>query len=621
MRRLLIANRGEIACRIIRTARAQGIETVAIYTDADAGSPYVGQANMAVRIGSGPVADSYLNADKVLSAARDSGSDAVHPGYGFLSENAEFAQAVIDAGLVWIGPSPEAIRAMGNKAAAKRLMIAAGVPCVPGYEGEDQTDDALLAEGQKIGFPLMVKASAGGGGRGMRLVDSAEALANAIALARDEAQNSFGSGELILERALIGPRHVEVQIFADQTGATVHLGERDCSVQRRHQKVLEEAPCPVLSDDERGEIGAAAVQAAQAIGYVGAGTVEFLRDASGAFYFLEMNTRLQVEHPVTEEVTGIDLVALQLSVARGEPLGFVQNQVSIKGHAIEARVYAEDPSDGFLPATGVLSRWAEPTGEGIRTDSGVQEGQTVPPFYDPMLAKIIATGPTRAVARDRLSKALRSFSALGVATNRDFLINLVENPVFVAAEATTALISTEYPDGFAIEATDDDRSLAAQAWCHAAAISARKEAAPLPDELLGWSSSGVSKIRVPFASGAMLVEPGSAPDLPYALTDKAFWVTLGSKTFRFDLERFDTDRTASPDQVTAPMAGAVTVLNVAVGDIVSAGDPVAVIEAMKMQQVLRAAMDGKVAEVSVAEGAQVTAGSLILRLETNDATG
>ncbi|MEM7440608.1 MAG: biotin carboxylase N-terminal domain-containing protein [Pseudomonadota bacterium] len=620
MRRLLIANRGEIACRIIRTAAERGIETVAVYTDADVCAPHVAEATQAVRIGSGPVGDSYLDADKVLAAAVQSGADAVHPGYGFLSENADFAAAVGAAGLIWVGPPPEAIRAMGNKAEAKRLMIAAGVPCVPGYEGADQSDPVLIAEGEKIGFPLMVKAAAGGGGRGMRLVDRATDLPGAIQLARDEAQNAFGSGELILERAILGPRHVEVQVFADTHGTTVHLGERDCSVQRRHQKVLEEAPCPVLSDAERDAMGAAAVQAAEAIGYVGAGTVEFLRDASGDFYFLEMNTRLQVEHPVTEAVTGLDLVALQLDAAIGKPLGFTQNDVTVTGHAIEARLYAEDPADGFKPSTGKLSRWIALGGAGIRVDSGVVEGIEISPFYDPMLAKIIAHGATREEARNRLARGLRDLSALGITTNRDFLIALVKDETFAAGQATTALIGDTFPDGFGVQADDTDRNTAAQVWCQAAAKTAMANAAWVPAELMGWSSSATAQTRVPFADGAMLVTPGKDPALPYALTEDALWLTRGDKTLRFALETFGVASLAAPDRITAPMAGAITAVYVSPGDIVAPGDPVAVIEAMKMQQALSATMDGRVTEVAVATGAQVPAGALIVKLEAPDAT-
>ena len=386
---ILIANRGEIACRVIRTAKELGYRTIAVYSDADAGAPHVQLADEAVRIGPGPVGESYLLVERILEAAATSGAEAIHPGYGFLSENAAFAQAVEAAGLVFIGPSAEAIEVMGNKAESKRRMIAAGVPCVPGYEGHDQSDEVLLAEGNKIDLPLMVKAAAGGGGRGMRLVHDYAELANAIKLARAEAEGAFGSGELILEKAIIQPRHVEIQVFADTMGNTVHLGERDCSVQRRHQKVIEEAPCPVMTPELREQMGQSAIDAAKSVNYRGAGTVEFLLDASGSFYFLEMNTRLQVEHPVTELIAGLDLVALQISVAQGEPLGMRQDDVKLEGAAIEVRLYTEDPSQDFLPASGPVELWQPATGVGVRVDAGICTGQAISPFYDPMVAKVI----------------------------------------------------------------------------------------------------------------------------------------------------------------------------------------------------------------------------------------
>ncbi|NQV93968.1 MAG: ATP-grasp domain-containing protein, partial [Sphingomonadales bacterium] len=387
---LLIANRGEIACRIMRTAKAQGIRTVAVYSDADAHAPHVKMADDSVHIGPAPVNLSYLLVDNIIQAAKDTGADAIHPGYGFLSENAAFSKACADANIIFVGPPEKAIDVMGDKARSKRAMIAAGVPCVPGYQGNDQADDVLISEAGKIGVPLMVKAAAGGGGRGMRLVHDLDDVANAIKLARSEAENAFGNGELILEKAIIKPRHVEIQVFADSHGNTIHLGERDCSVQRRHQKVIEEAPCPVMTPILREQMGAAAVEAAKAVDYVGAGTVEFLLDQSGGFYFLEMNTRLQVEHPVTEEVTGLDLVALQLKVASGDLLGLEQQDIMLNGHAIEVRLYAEDPADDFLPSTGPIYLW-QPS-DLSRVDSGIETGGEVSPFYDSMVAKIITHG-------------------------------------------------------------------------------------------------------------------------------------------------------------------------------------------------------------------------------------
>ena len=406
--KILIANRGEIACRVMRTARDLGYRTVAVYSDADADALHVREADEAVRIGPPPVSESYLDARAIIEAAKRVGADAVHPGYGFLSENDGFASACQDAGLVFIGPTPDAIRAMGNKAAAKRLMIEAGVPCVPGYQGADQSDATLAAEAQRIGCPIMVKAAAGGGGRGMRLVTRLEDFADAVSTARSEAQNAFGSGELILEKAVVDARHVEVQVFGDAHGHVIHLGERDCSAQRRHQKVIEEAPSPAVSPALREKMGAAAVAAAKAISYRGAGTVEFLLGADGEFYFLEMNTRLQVEHPVTEEITGLDLVEWQLRVAAGEPLPLKQEDVRLDGHAIEVRLYAESPEKNFLPQSGTVFEWRPAEGKGVRVDHGIRSGQEISPFYDPMIAKVIAHGRTREEARRRLVRALRS---------------------------------------------------------------------------------------------------------------------------------------------------------------------------------------------------------------------
>ena len=445
--KILIANRGEIACRIIRTARALGYRTVAVFSDADTDALHGRQADEAVRIGPPPVQDSYLNIDALLAAAKLAGADAVHPGYGFLSENAAFAEACARAGLVFIGPPAAAIAAMGNKARAKALMEAAGVPCVPGYQGPDQSDERFTMEGRRIGFPLMVKAAAGGGGRGMRLVTSADDLANALARARSEAASAFGSDELILEHAVPDARHIEIQVFADQHGNIIHLGERDCSIQRRHQKVIEETPSPAVSTELRAKMGEAAVAAARAIGYVGAGTIEFLLDQSGKFYFLEMNTRLQVEHPVTEAVTGVDLVAWQLRVAAGERLPLDQHEVRFSGHAIEARLYAEDPHKNFLPQTGTLIDWRPASGTGVRIDHGLAPGQSVSPFYDPMLAKVIAHGATREEARRRLLVALEDTVALGLTTNRSFLIAMLRHPAFAAGEATTAFIDRHFSAG------------------------------------------------------------------------------------------------------------------------------------------------------------------------------
>jgi len=425
--KILIANRGEIACRIIRTVQALGYEAVALFSDADEDAPHVALADLAVRIGPADVGESYLHIDRVLAAAHKTGADAVHPGYGFLSENADFASRVEAAGLTWIGPQPEAIEIMGNKAAAKRAVADSGVPLVPGYAGSEQDDTTFVAAAAEIGYPVMVKAAAGGGGRGMRLVQTAAGLVAGLASARSESLKAFGSDELLLEKAIVNPRHIEFQIFGDQHGNVIHLGERDCSIQRRHQKVVEEAPSPAVSAELRQKMGAAAVAAAQAVNYVGAGTVEFLLDETGDFYFIEMNTRLQVEHPVTELITGLDLVEWQLLVADGQPLPLTQNEVTLTGHAIEVRLYAESPENDFLPSTGTVWLYKAPSGSGIRVDDGLRSGQSITPFYDAMVAKIITSGATRAIAMRRLRRALLQTTVLGVETNRGFLLETVNH--------------------------------------------------------------------------------------------------------------------------------------------------------------------------------------------------
>lgn len=440
---VLIANRGEIAVRVIAACREAGLRTIAVYSEADRDALHTTLADEAYPIGPAAATASYLNPAAILAAARDSGATAIHPGYGFLSENAAFAQAVLDAGLVWIGPPPAAIAAMGDKVAAKRLMAQAGVPLIPGYDGDG--DDAILQEAaETIGFPVLIKAAAGGGGRGMRVVERAADFADALAAAQREAQAAFGDPRVFLEKYLVAPRHIEIQVLADTHGQIVHLGERECSIQRRHQKVLEEAPSPAVSPELRARMGAAAVAAARAVDYVGAGTVEFLLDAAGNPYFLEMNTRLQVEHPVTEAVTGLDLVRLQLTIAAGEPLPFTQDDVSLRGHAIECRIYAEDPAAGFLPASGTLRLFAPPSGPGIRNDVGVTTGDTVGVDYDPQLAKLIVHAPDRAAAIDRLTGALRDYAILGVTTNLPFLGWLVAHPEFRAGNTTTAFIERQW---------------------------------------------------------------------------------------------------------------------------------------------------------------------------------
>ncbi|MGH6777399.1 MAG: acetyl-CoA carboxylase biotin carboxylase subunit, partial [Bradyrhizobium sp.] len=438
--RLLIANRGEIALRIMRTARRMGLGVVAVYSDADRDALHVRAADAAVRIGEALPAQSYLNIAAIVAAAKASGADAVHPGYGFLAENEELAAACKDAGLVFIGPSAEAIKTMGNKAAAKEMMRRAGVPCVPGYHGADQGDDTMIEEAEKIGFPVMIKAAAGGGGRGMRLVAQRAAFPDALRSARSEAKASFGDDALILERAIENPRHIEIQVFGDVYGNAIHLGERDCSVQRRHQKLIEEAPSPAVSPELREAMGAVAVEAVKRLSYEGAGTLEFLLDPEGTFYFMEMNTRLQVEHPVTEAITGLDLVELQLRVARGEPLGLRQEEVAFAGHAIEVRLCSEDASRDFMPQSGTMARWQMP--DGIRVEHALRSGSEVPPFYDSMIAKLVSHGATREEARARLICALEQTIALGVTTNQAFLMSCLRHPAFARGQATTAFIES-----------------------------------------------------------------------------------------------------------------------------------------------------------------------------------
>ena len=446
IKRLLIANRGEIARRIIRACRELEIETVAVYSDADEGAPHVSEADRSVRIGAAPARDSYLNIENIIGAAQSSGADAVHPGYGFLSERAPFARACESAGLIFVGPPASALEKMGSKTGARALMTAAGVPVVPGETSADQSDGALRAAAERVGFPLLVKPAAGGGGIGMKAVRDPAALSEALAAARREAHASFGNDSLYVERLIEKPRHVEIQVFGDAHGNTVHVFERECSAQRRHQKVIEESPCPALSPTVRQRMGAAAIAAARAVGYRNAGTCEFLLEGGGddaAFYFLEMNTRLQVEHPVTECVTGVDLVHAQLHVASGEPLPFTQDALSQRGHAIECRIYAEDPAQGFIPQAGSILLYREPQGPGIRIDSGVKAGSEVSVHYDPMLAKLIAHASNREEARRRAVNALREYAILGIRTNIPFLLQSLEHPQFVSASIDTGFLDRE----------------------------------------------------------------------------------------------------------------------------------------------------------------------------------
>jgi geranyl-CoA carboxylase alpha subunit len=645
--KILIANRGEIAVRIAGTARDLGYRTVAVFSDADAGALHVASADEAVRLGPAPARESYLCIDAVIAAARRSGADAVHPGYGFLSENPEFAEAVEKAGLVFIGPLASAIRAMGDKAAAKRLMIAAGVPCVPGYQGVDQSDATFREEARRIGFPVMIKAAAGGGGRGMRCVDDPTKLPAALAAARSESANAFGSGELILEKAMVNARHVEIQIFADAHGAAIHLGERDCSAQRRHQKVIEEAPSPAVSAALRQAMGQAAVAAARAVSYRGAGTVEFMLAADGRFYFLEMNTRLQVEHPVTEMITGLDLVALQLAIAAGDPLPLSQDDVRLDGHAIEVRLYAEDPYRDFLPQSGVVLDWRVASGAGIRVDHGLKSGQEVTSHYDPMLAKIIAHGATREEARRRLLAALDGTLALGLETNRMFLRSLLSHPVFVKGEATTDFIAAEFSRGSLVRpAPDADmQALAAvllfEAGAPAAAgVGAWRSTGPAPAPMrieasgstraAGVQIDGRDRYTVRLDSvavgleivertpgGVRFVVDGLQRRARFALADGALYLEVSgvAGTFRDRLfERADVNESDGEARMVAPMNGRVVGVLVKKGQSVVKGQRIVVLEAMKMQHEIVAARAGVIAELPVKEGDQVATRQLLAAL-------
>ena len=661
---LLIANRGEIACRVIRTAKQLGYRTIAVYSDADAGAPHVQLADDAVRIGPGPVGESYLLARNILEAAATSGAEAIHPGYGFLSENAQFAEAVESAGLIFIGPTREAIDVMGNKAESKRRMIEASVPCVPGYEGHDQSDEVLLAEGNKIDLPLMVKAAAGGGGRGMRLVHDYADLANAIKLARAEAEGAFGSGELILEKAIIQPRHVEIQVFADTMGNTIHLGERDCSVQRRHQKVIEEAPCPIMTSELREQMGQSAIDAAKSVNYRGAGTVEFLLDTSGAFYFLEMNTRLQVEHPVTELITGLDLVALQLQVAQGEPLGMTQQDVSLNGAAIEVRLYTEDPSQDFLPASGPVELWRPATGVGVRIDAGICSGQAISSFYDPMVAKVIGYGPDRETARLRLIEALKETVLFGTPNNKDFLIECLEKQNFIDAAATTAFIDEEFAEDDLAVAIPSFEDAAVAAVIELALEYQRHKASSLlvNHSLRNWTIASAMVSRKQYVFGEVIRDISVSPvanssnifsvyDAEAEYSAEIELHSLGANTaelivngaaqratfmspkpgqlycsvagrgamFR-DMIILDgaIDEAAGGGCVVAPMHGLLLEVLVKPGDQVTRGQNLAVLEAMKMHYEIVAEIDGTVEEVTAVAGNQVAADDVLIEITQQD---
>ncbi|MCL5043109.1 MAG: acetyl/propionyl/methylcrotonyl-CoA carboxylase subunit alpha [Gammaproteobacteria bacterium] len=623
---LLIANRGEIACRIIRSARALGIHTVAVYSDSDRNAPHVQLADRAIALGGSRPADSYLSIDKLIAAARASGAEAVHPGYGFLAENAAFAEACSAAGLCFVGPSAAAISAMGSKSAAKALMAEAGVPLVPGYHAKDQSLPALRAAAEQIGYPLLLKASAGGGGKGMKVVRADSELDDALASAQREAQSAFGDPQLLLEKYLEHTRHIEVQMLADQQGHCVYLHDRDCSIQRRHQKVLEEAPAPGLSAELRRQMGEAAVRAAQAIDYVGAGTIEFLLDPDGQFYFMEMNTRLQVEHPVTEAITGLDLVAWQLRIAAGEAFPLQQAEIPCQGHALEVRLYAEDPQQDFLPASGSLTLYREPApGPGRRVDSGVHEGELISPWYDPMLAKLIAWGDNREQARMRLLAMLDETAVGGLKSNLRLLKQLLKHPAFTAGTLDTGFIPEHQAALLTPLAPLDERfwAQAASAWLHSLPDSPRADDPHSPwAQLSGWQLGLPTAISLTLQQGEQQ-EQGCfrLSDLPssgryYRRGDQVFLPWDGDWLAVQQRDPLASRTQAVPEgDLSAPMNGSVVRLLVQAGDRVSAGQTLLVLEAMKMEHSLRAPVDGMVSAVLCQEGAMITEGQTLISLD------
>ncbi|TDV50111.1 3-methylcrotonoyl-CoA carboxylase alpha subunit [Pseudomonas graminis] len=640
---VLIANRGEIACRVMRTAKAMGLTTVAVHSAADSHARHVREADIAVNLGGSKASESYLQIDKLIAAAKASGAHAIHPGYGFLSENAGFARAVEQAGLIFLGPPASAIDAMGSKSAAKSLMETAGVPLVPGYHGDAQDAATFREASARIGYPVLLKATAGGGGKGMKVVERDEDLAEALASAQREAQSSFGDSRMLVEKYVLKPRHVEIQVFADQHGHCLYLNERDCSIQRRHQKVVEEAPAPGLTPQMRQAMGEAAVRAAQAIGYVGAGTVEFLLDARGDFFFMEMNTRLQVEHPVTEAITGLDLVAWQIRVAQGEPLPLTQAEVPLNGHAIEVRLYAEDPANDFLPATGTLALYRESSpGPGRRVDSGVAEGDEVSPFYDPMLGKLIAWGETREEARLRLLSMLDEFAIGGLRTNLAFLRRIIAHPAFAEAELDTGFIP-RYQDELLPPAeglTEAFWQLAAQAYLSTAPMTARTDDAHSP-----WSTTnglrlgGPGEVTLHLACGTQsrsIVMRGDPPHGVRLNGERLLIEQDGVRHQTIAIRRADTlylrwqgdlhairpvDPIAEVDSshahqggLTAPMNGSIVQVLVSVGEQVQVGTPLVVLEAMKMEHSIRANTAGTVAALYCAEGEMVQEGTVLVEL-------
>ncbi len=612
---LLIANRGEIARRIIRTARRLGVRTIAVHSDVDAGMPFVREADQAVCIGTAAASDSYLRQDRLLEAARTTGAAAIHPGYGFLSENAEFAEAVVAAGLVWVGAPPAAIRAMGLKDAAKERMIAAGVPVTPGYLGADQSPERLQAEADAIGYPVLIKAVAGGGGKGMRKVDAAADFAEMLESCKREAAASFGNTQVLIEKYILSPRHIEVQVFGDTHGNAVHLFERDCSLQRRHQKVIEEAPAPGMDAETRAAVCDAAVRAARAVDYVGAGTIEFIADGSEGLradriWFMEMNTRLQVEHPVTETITGQDLVEWQLRVASGEPLPKRQEELAINGWAMEARLYAENPSTGFLPSTGPLDRLRFPAD--VRIDSGVEEGGAVTPYYDPMIAKLIVHGTSRGEAAANLAAAARGTQVWPVRTNAAFLARAAAHPDFVAGRVDTGFIE-RHADMLIPPAEPSGAVLAAAA----AAILPASTGDPWTD-LRGFRANAALSLRVEVEVAGKPYLVADATGQGAVVADSVLF--LDGEAWSFGPRRADhvAGGGEGDGAILSPMPGRVIAVLVTAGQAVVRGERMMVLEAMKMEQALLAPFDGIVAELKVSEGAQVPEGTLLARIDKGE---
>ena len=615
---LLIANRGEIACRIIRTARKLGVRTVAVYSDADAKALHVREADEAVHIGPSPARESYLVGEKIIAAAKATGAEAIHPGYGFLSENAGFAQAVIDAGLIWVGPDPASINAMGLKDAAKKLMAEAGVPVTPGYLGEDQDPARLKAEADAIGYPVLIKAVAGGGGKGMRRVDAAEDFADALLSCKREAASSFGDDRVLIEKYIMRPRHIEVQVFGDRHGNVVHLFERDCSLQRRHQKVIEEAPAPGMDAATREAVCGAAVRAAQAVNYVGAGTIEFIADASEGLkadriWFMEMNTRLQVEHPVTEEITGQDLVEWQLRVASGEPLPLKQEELSIDGWAMEARLYAEDPAKGFLPSIGRLDGLRFP--KKARVDTGFEEGDQVSPYYDPMLAKIICADDDRDAARLELAEAIEQLGVWPVQTNAPFLVQALMHETFAAGEVTTDFLANHL-DALTepVQPNEPTLSMAAEILVQK---SLSEDVRNPWNGALGFRLNGEANHLVRVALNDHNYEAEVRADLDLERRPFGSTISLNGQTFRVSapVVTVGAGGAAGDGAIISPMPGKIIALEVAAGDAVTKGQKLLTLEAMKMEHSLTAPFDGKVAELNAEAGAQVSEGALLVRIE------